>query len=43
VFINTIDANTGYTADVGMDSFICQGVNAGYTADAAIHSYICQT
>jgi hypothetical protein len=22
VFINTIDANTGYTADVSMDSFI---------------------
>jgi hypothetical protein len=43
VFINTVDANTGYTADVAMDSFICQSVNAGYTADAAMHSYICQT
>jgi hypothetical protein len=41
VFINTVDANTGYTADVAMDSFICQGANAGYTADAAMHSYIC--
>jgi hypothetical protein len=43
VFINTVDANTGYTADVAMDRFICQGANAGYTADAAMHSYICQT
>jgi hypothetical protein len=43
VFINTVDANTGYTADVAIDSFICQGTNAGYTADAAMHSYICQT
>jgi hypothetical protein len=43
VFINTVDANTGYTADVAMDSFICQGANAGYTADAAMYSYICQT
>jgi hypothetical protein len=43
VFINTVDANTGYTADVAMDSFICQSANAGYTADAAMHSYICQT
>jgi hypothetical protein len=43
VFINTVDASTGYTADVAMDSFICQGANAGYTADAAMHSYICQT
>jgi hypothetical protein len=43
VFINTVDANTGYTADIAMDSFICQGANAGYTADAAMHSYICQT
>jgi hypothetical protein len=43
VFINTVDTNTGYTADVAIDSFICQGANAGYTADAAMHSYICQT
>jgi hypothetical protein len=43
VFINTVDANTGYTADVAMGSFICQCANAGYTADAAMHSYICQT
>jgi hypothetical protein len=43
VFINTIDTNTGYTTDVAIDSFICQGANAGYTADAAMYSYICQT
>jgi hypothetical protein len=43
VFINTVDANIGYTADVAMDNFICQGANVGYTADAAMHSYICQT
>jgi hypothetical protein len=43
VFINIVDANTGYTVDVAMDSFICQGANAGYTADVAMHSYICQT
>jgi hypothetical protein len=34
VFINTVDASTGYTADVAMDSFICQGANACYTSDA---------